>query len=71
MRMRSQLLQAAATGIFQLVVQKKRREFAYACTFGGNFELKITRMRESCWTTNWKIPVTTDSKDGGQASLAT
>ena len=42
---------------FQLVVQKKRQEFAHACTFGGNFELKITCMLESCWTTNWKIPV--------------
>ena len=26
------------TGIFHLVVQKKRREFAHACTFGGNFD---------------------------------
>ena len=28
-------------------VEKKQREFAHACTFGGNFELKIPRMRDS------------------------
>ena len=39
---------------FPVGCPKKRREVAHACTFGGNFELKITRMRESC---NWKIPV--------------
>ena len=33
------------TGIFQLVVQKSRRESAHARPFGGNFELKILRMR--------------------------
>ena len=35
----------SATGIFQLVVQKSRRESAHARPFGGNFELKILRMR--------------------------
>ena len=33
------------TGVFQLVVQKSRRESAHACPLGGNFELKNLRMR--------------------------
>ena len=42
---------SATTGVFQLAVKQKRREFAHAHTIGGNFELKITRMRESYLTT--------------------
>ena len=34
------------TAVFRLVVQKSRRESAHARTFGGDFELKILRMRE-------------------------
>ena len=33
------------TAVFRLVVQKSRREFAHARPFGGDFELKILRMR--------------------------
>ena len=34
------------TAVFRLVVQKLRRESAHARPFGGDFELKILRMRE-------------------------
>ena len=33
-------VQLLATGIFQFVVQQKRREFAYVYTFGGNFAIE-------------------------------
>ena len=33
------------TAVFRLVVQKLRRESAHARTFGGDFGLKILRMR--------------------------
>ena len=34
------------TAVFRLVVQKLRRESAHARPFGGDFELRILRMRE-------------------------
>ena len=37
--------EAGGTGIFRLVVQKLRRESAHARPFGGDFELKMLRMR--------------------------
>ena len=39
------LIMFCCTGVFQLVVQKSRRESAHARPFGGTFELKILRMR--------------------------
>ena len=38
-------LNARHTGVFRLVVQKLRRESAHARPFGGDFELKMLRMR--------------------------
>ena len=38
---------AAATGNFKFIALKSRRESAHARTFGGDFELKILRMRGS------------------------
>ena len=35
----------AGTAVFRLVVQKLRRESTHARPFGGDFELKILRMR--------------------------
>ena len=48
------------TGDFKSVVLKSRRESAHARTFGGDFELKILRMRgfsSRFWTMDLKSPV--------------
>ena len=48
------------TGNFKSVVLKSRRESAHARTFGGDFELKILRMRRFSsrfWTMDLKSPV--------------
>ena len=34
------------TAVFRLLVQKSRRESTHARPFGGDFELKILRMRK-------------------------
>ena len=49
-----------STGDFKSVVLKSRRESAHARTFGGDFELKILRMRgfsSRFWTMDLKSPV--------------
>ena len=60
MRMRSQLLQAAATGFFRSVVTKKRRESAHARILEGilNGELRAcVDSRRFFVTTDLKNPV--------------
>ena len=57
-------LMASGTGDFKSVVLKSRRESAHARTFGGDFELKILRMRgfsSRFWTMDLKSPVLTFS----------
>ena len=49
-----------STGNFKSVVLKSRRESTHARTFGGDFELKILRMRgfsSLFWTMDLKFPV--------------
>ena len=54
------LADLAPAGNFKSIVLKSRRESAHARTFGGDFELKILRMRRFSsrfWTMDLKFPV--------------